>query len=193
MDINNVKQENLNAANIAGRDLQIQNHIYNISTPQNHFVDSKLKELLQAHENEKQNDPCYRKFSEELNNFFKTSLQNQRSLDQKLTAANRQHLIELASELKDSVTKKIERHAFFKSAQDIYTYLLTQIRTTFTHEVQSKIKSGKFEAYAIDEIINNDIITPLLLNLNGSSLHIDKSELYGLLYFLTGNCYVEWD
>lgn len=191
-DDNKVNQEGLVAGrDIAGRDI---NNTYNLHAAPIFHEDSTLKALLIEHEKEKKNDPAYRKFSDELNKFFSKSLRkNPRNLEEKLRDGGRDYLIESAMESKEKVTKKIKKYSYFKSAQEIYTYLLTNIRTAFLHEVQSKIKSDDFLLHQIDDIVSNKIIGPFLHNLNGSSLGIDKNELYGLLYFLTGNCYIEWD
>jgi hypothetical protein len=193
IDSNRVTQSGLDVGeDVAGRD--INKTVHHHYGPPIYHEDSVLKNLLHEHEKEKNNDPAYRDFSEELNKFFKKSLISKpRNLEEKLFDGGRDYLIEFAMDAKERVTKKIERYSYFKSAQEIYTYLLTNIRTAFLHEVQAKIKSGKFHNYQIDDIVKIHIIDPFLHNLNGSSLEIDKNELYGLLYFLTGNCYIDWD
>ena len=164
------------------------------NSPIYYHVDEALKQLLAEHEIEKQRDVEYRQFSEELNKYFGKSIRdNMRSLDEKLEAGGRSYLIDYALEAKESVTKKIHRLAHYMSAQEVYTYLLTNIHAAFIHEVSSKIKSGQFHNHQIDDIVKEHIIDPYLCNLNGSSLQITKHELYGILYFLTGNCYIEWD
>lgn len=192
LENNSVTQENLTAfGDIAARDI---NKITNIFAPIVYREDLVLKRLLQEHEAEKQKDPDYREFSDELNKFLGREIKNElRNLEEKLKNGNREYLIDVALECKERVTKKINQYCHYKSAQEIYTYLLTNIRTAFLHEVQSKIESGKFEPYQIDEIVIDKIIEPFLQNLQGSSLNIDKNELYGVLYFLTGNCYIRWD
>lgn len=166
-------------------------HIY---APTVYQEDSVLKKLLKEHEAEKLSDPSYKIFSEELNKFFcKAIHNNSRELDRKLIDGNRDYLIEAAMDSKEIVAKKILRLSHFNSAQEIYTYLLTNIRIAFLHEVKSKIKSQSYMVHQIDDIVSTKIIDPLLQNLHGSSLGIDRNELYGLLYFLTGNCHIDWD
>lgn len=188
-----VTQENIVAAgDVAAGDINKQT--YNISLPPIYIEDKVLKRLLAEHELEKESDPVYREFSEELNRFFSKALvKNFRNLEDKLTDGDREFLIIAAMESKERLTKKIHRFSLYKSAQEIYTYLLVNIRTCFLHEVQSKIKSKKFSLHEIDDLVCSKIIEPFLHNLQGSSLEIDRDELYGVLYFLTGNCYIEWD
>lgn len=192
-DVNKVNQKHINANKVIGRDDNSQtthNHIY----PAIQNGDKNLKKLLEEHERERTLNPEYKQFSDELNMFFRQAYGVlPRSLEEKLTDGGRNFTIPTASAAKERVTKKIEKFANFSTAQEIFTYLLTNIRTAFTHEVQSKIKSGEFNLHQIDEIVTKKIIAPYLLTLEGTSLGLDKTDLYGLLYFLTGNCYVEWD
>ena len=166
----------------------------NPNSPVMFCEDEYLKKLLVEHEREKKHDVQYKEFSDRLNKFFSKRVEKKiRNLDEKLEDGNREYLIDYAAEAKEIVSKKILSLSFYKSAQDVYTYLLSNIRSAFLHEVQSKIKSGNFENYEIDEIIKKNIIEPCLHNLSGSSMDITRDELYGILYFLTGNCYIEWD
>ena len=195
-DTNRVTQSNVNAGrNNAARDNydNSTNHVHNYF-PAVYREDKRLRALVEEHEHEKRTDQRYRKLAEKLNNFLLRKADgSERDLTEKLTDADREHLIILAMELKEDVTKKITRNSHFQSAQKIYTYLLTQIRITFLSEISSRIKSGQFKQYEIDDFVKNRVIEPLLAGVDGCSLEIDKEELFGLLYILTGNCYVEWD
>lgn len=193
-DNNKVEQSNIQADKVIGRDdnSTTHNHFYNRSV--NYREDLVLKRLLDEHELEKKKDPNYQQFSDDLNNFFKIkSVENLRDLNKKLIDGNRKNLVDLAMESKERVTKKIHKFALYKSAQDIYTYLLANIRTAFKHCVESRIKSRRFEIFEIDDIVKAEIIEPFFSNIQGSSLCIDIDELYGILYLLTGNCHIEWD
>jgi len=190
---NKTEQSKITANNVTGRD-------YN-STTNNHYhysnastQDLILKRLLDEHEEEKQKNADYQQFSDELNNFFKQKTEkNQRDLTQKLLDGNRENLIDLALEAKERVTKKIHKYSFSKSAQEVYTYLLINIRDTFKHRIELRIKSGKIDVFTISDLVEEKIIEPFFQEVQGSSLYIDKNELYGLLYLLTGNCHIEWD
>ena len=191
---NEVTQSDICADKVIGRDdnSTTHNHFYNktIAYREDHI----LKKLLIEHEEEKQKDSEYQIFSNELNNFFKKKqVENLRDLNTKLKDGGRENLVDIAIDSKERVTKKIHRFSLYKSAQDIYSYLLTNIRTAFKHTIENRIKSGKFEHYEIDDIVKNEIIEPYFHNIQGSSLFIDIDELYGLLYLLTGNCHIKWD
>ncbi len=196
IDNNKVTQSDVVAKKAIGRDDKSinYNNNYFYKRPVQYREDLVLKRLLEEHENEKEKDPEYQKFSDELNNFFKEKQkENLRDLKEKLIDGKREHMIDIAIDAKERVTKKIHKFSLYKSAQDIYSYLLINIRTSFKHTIENRIKSGKFEIYEIDDLVKNEIIEPFFYNIQGSSLDIDMNELYGLLYLLTGNCHVEWD
>lgn len=191
---NNVTQSNIIAGKVIGRDdnSQVHQHFYNRSVF--YKEDLVLKKLLDEHEIEKEKDADYLAFSDELNNFFKQEVGKKlRDLREKLVDGGRENLIRCALDSKERVTKKIHTYSLYKSAQDVYTYLLTNIRSSFKHQVEARIKSGKFENYEIDDIVRDKIIEPFYQAVQGSSLLIDLDELYGILYLLTGNCHVDWD
>jgi hypothetical protein len=189
---NSVNQSEIDAGGdvIAGN--KITKNYYDSPTIFNE--DLTLKRLLAEHEREKELDCEYREFSDQLNKFFSKKItQKQRNLESKLIDGNREYLIEYAMDAKERFTKKVQKYGLYKSAQDVFTYLLTNIRSAFMQEVCSMIQSGDFKNHQIDEIVTEKIIKPFLYTVQHSSLNIDQDELYGVLYFLTGNCYIEWD
>jgi hypothetical protein len=191
---NDVIQKNIQATKVTGRDdnSQTTNNFY--PTPFRCSPDLILKKLLDEHESNKILDDSYREFSDELNNFFKQKTEKKiRDLSEKLIDGNRDYLIENAIHSKERVTRKIQKYILYRSAQDIYTYLLTNIRTAFKHTIEGKIKSHDFKNYEIDTLVKNELIDPFFITVQGSSLCIDIDELYGILYLLTGNCHIDWD
>ena len=188
---NSVTQKNIHAnGDVAGRDINNTN----IFMPPPMHEDTVLKKLLDTHSEQLKSNQEYSEFSEELNKFFGKALkENLRDLPTKLEDGNREYLIEAALESKERFTKKLHRLCCLKSAQDVYTHLLINIRTSFLHEISSKIKSGKYAPEQVDDLVTTRIISPLINSLGGNSLNIDKDELYGILYFLTGNCHIDWD
>ncbi|MGI2177885.1 ABC-three component system protein [Shewanella frigidimarina] len=190
---NKVSQDGISAGgHVAGRD--IINNYNNLPASNESKPDNKLRSLIEEHENEKLRDSDYKQFSERLNDFLNRKVESKlRNLEQKLSDGDRTHIIEYAMEVKESVTKKILLNSHYESAQKIYTYLLTNIRAAFLHQVSSRIKSKDFQSYQIDDFVLERIIVPTLKSIDGCSLSIDADEIYGLLYILTGNCYIEWD
>ena len=197
-DSNKVEQSNIQAAAVAGRDhvsnVTNNNHYHLPSKPIVHRENVKLRELIEEHEKEIELDSEYKEFSNKLNDFLNRKVEGKlRNLEEKLTDGDRDYIIEYAMEVKESVTKKIMRNSHYTSAQKIFTYLLSNIRVSFLHGVTSRIKSGKFASFEIDDLVTEKIILPTLASMDECSLSIDIDEIYGLLYILTGNCYIEWD
>jgi hypothetical protein len=197
IDSNKVSMQDVKSGGpISGRDTTINDYsqIINNNAPVMYRQDPRIRELILEHEQEILADPSYKEFSEKLNNFLNRTVENElRDLQQKLEDGERDFLVDYAMEQKESVTKKIMSYSHFTTAQEIYTFILANMRVTFLHQIAPKIKSFKFAAYEIDDLVVQQIIEPILISLEGCSLVIDKDELYGLLYILTGNCYIEWD
>ena len=198
LDSNKASFDNVNAnEHVAGRDVHdnstcITNHNY--PAPVIYRQDHRLRDLVKEHEQEIQRDKQYQEFSNQLNNFLERRVAGKlRDLGQKLTDGKRDFLLDYAMDVKERVSKKITQFSHYKSAQELYTYILTNIRTTFLHEISPRIRSGDFKVYEISDLVEEKIIQPVLESVHGCSLNIDKDELYGLLYILTGNCYIEWD
>lgn len=196
-DSNRVSQSEITAdRNVAGRDLQDNSntHYHYHQPPIIYREDKRLRTLVEEHEQEKKINPDYKQFSEKLNNFLNRKVEgNLRNLSQKLIDGDRTHFVDFAMEVKEFTTKKIMKNCHYVTAEKIYTHLLVEIRTVFLSEMSSRIKSGDFTNYNIDDRILERIIEPQLSHVEGCSLQIDKEELFGLLYILTGNCYIEWD
>ncbi|WP_125718562.1 ABC-three component system protein [Pseudoalteromonas rubra] len=197
LDSNKASLDNVSArGHVSGRDVHDHStHItHNHVAPVMYRQDHRLRELVEEHEQEIQKDELYKDFSSQLNNFLERKVEGKlRDLGQKLTDGSRDYLLDYAMDVKERVSKKIMQFSHYRSAQELYTYILTNIRTTFLHEISSRIKSGDFKDYEINGLVEDKIIQPVLESVNGCSLNIDKDELYGLLYILTGNCYIEWD
>ena len=191
VDQSNIKTE----GHVSGRDTVTNNTHYHLpSTPIVHKENVKLRELIEEHEKEIELDSDYKEFSNKLNDFLNRKVEGKlRNLGEKLTDGEREYIIEYAMEVKESVTKKIMLNSHYESAQKIFTYLLSNIRASFLHGVTSRIKSGKFQGYEIDDLVKEQIVEPTLASMDGCTLSIEIDEIYGLLYILTGNCYVEWD
>lgn len=116
-----------------------------------------------------------------------------RDLEQKLIDGNRTHIIEIASEHKNKMHRKIARYGLFKTANDVFLYLLSNIISIFQYEIKLKIISKKYDNDVIDEFISKKIINYFWEDCQMSSLFDEVGEMYGLLYLLTGNCHIDWD
>jgi hypothetical protein len=87
--------------------------------------------------------------------------------------------------------RRVERFQHFPAAQEIYAFLLGQALTRFNIYVQPAILSGK----SVDEIkvlINKEVIELIIDSIPDHEPTCDHPAIYGMVFFLTGNCFVEW-
>lgn len=116
-----------------------------------------------------------------------------RDLATKLKACGKGYLLEDALEAKELFAKQIRRTAFNPALQEVYAYMLGAVKVTFNYRIKPLIASatapGLIEASIADlaEDITNQIADA------PPELGIGLQEVIGMLYFLTGNCHIEWD
>jgi len=116
-----------------------------------------------------------------------------RSLSDKLTDCDKAYLINDALEAKEVFAKQLKRTTFSPAVQEIYAYILGDIHTYFNLRIKPKIATTS-EAGVIENAIydlTNSISTQIA---NAPpELGIGTAEIVGMLYYLTGNCHLEWD
>ena len=116
-----------------------------------------------------------------------------RDLAEKLHACGKGHLLCDALEAKERFAKQLKRTSFNAAIQEIYSYILGEIFTNFNHRIKPKIASAD-EPGAIEEAIA-DLATTITIQIANAppSLGIGLTEVTGMLYYLTGNCHLDWD
>lgn len=116
-----------------------------------------------------------------------------RDLAEKLNACGKEHLICDALEAKERFAKQLKRTTFNPAIQEIYAYILGEIYANFNHRIKPRIAAavepGSIEG-AIADLAN--IITSQIANAP-PSLGVGMTEVTGMLYYLTGNCHLDWD
>lgn len=157
------------------------------------FSVGNLKELYKRFEEERRNNVLFNEVLEDLDVF-----QRQKSnevvvgLEAKLKAGKKtDELIEMAMELKEAYSKKLEKNKFFESAQRINAYLLGYARTQFVANVYPAIKEESNDE-KVNMLMNQYVIQPMLAMLEGDTFGFTPQDIYGILYFLTGNCFIKW-
>lgn len=157
------------------------------------FTAGNLKELYKRFEEERKNNVQFNEVLEELD-VFQRQKSNEKvvGLEAKLKAGNKtDELIEMAMELKETYSKKLERNKFFESAQRINAYLLGYARTQFVTYVYPSIKDGSSDE-KVNVLMNQYVIQPMLGMLEGDTYGFTPQDIHGILYFLTGNCFIKW-
>lgn len=114
-----------------------------------------------------------------------------RDLAEKLEYAGFAYLIETGEELKEEVSKLIVRYQHYKSAQKIITYLLAEVESVFNARIKSELLNVKEET-ALKLLFRTYLEKEIQDHLGENVLEIFHRQVHGMVYFLTGNCHLEW-
>ena len=107
------------------------------------------------------------------------------------------HEIWRATKRKENYWKKLEKTKYFESAQWINSQLFAKIKIDFENHVERPlIKNNASKDQILDALVKK-VITPVLklLNEEGESdeiLNFTAEDIYGIVYFLTGKCHINW-
>ena len=115
-----------------------------------------------------------------------------RDLTEKLEDAGFGYLIDVGEELKEEVSKLIIRNQHYKSAQKIITYLLAEVESIFNANIKSKLLDVREEA-ALKILFRTHLEKEIQAHLGDNVLEIFNRQINGMVYFLTGNCHLEWN
>jgi hypothetical protein len=115
-----------------------------------------------------------------------------RDLETKLKDSGQGHLLHDALEAKERFTKQLRRTAFNPALQEIYVQILGEIHTAFTYRIKPKISPLTERGVIEGEIANLGEKITLQISDAPADLGLGLIEIIGMLYYLTGNCYLEW-
>ncbi|MGY6628448.1 MAG: ABC-three component system protein [Oceanicaulis sp.] len=177
-----INQKNIRAHNVAGRDV-------NINIDPN--LIKQLESLADRLEKEMDESALCHQISDDLMGYGYGEDGLANKLEEKLGLAELNDRIENALFMKDSFRRSLERHIHFMSAQRIYTVIMAAILHKYQAYVIPLIKSGM----SGDELytsISELIVDPLANSMPASPLDADHTRIWGVLYFLTGNCFIWW-
>lgn len=114
-----------------------------------------------------------------------------RDLTEKLEDAGFGYLIDVGEELKEEVSKLIIRNQHYKSAQKIITYLLAEVESIFNANIKKRLLDVREEA-ALKLLFRTHLEKEIQAHLGDNVLEIFNRQINGMVYFLTGNCHLEW-
>jgi hypothetical protein len=173
----------------AGRDI-INHNITNIVQPRQNQI-AILYEKFRA-EAEK-NSLAERDFIEDLQHYIeRPASQIVRTLRDKLAESGRTDLVESAEVAKERAMKRIVRFQTSQTAQEIFAYTLGELHSRFTHHVRPLIVAGAPRA-AIDAAVYSEVLNPVVNSAEPSELGMNPAMVEAFLYFLAGNCHIQWD
>lgn len=183
-------QKHISASgDVVGGDVFKQNII--VQAPANPSV--LLTKLYEQYKKDVQTHNTTDEMIEQLQAYFpdKDAETLERDLERKLTEAGRSDLLEQARRYKEMFRQKIERYRLFPAAQEIYAFLLGQVLTRFDTYVKPAIDAG-MEPDKIGELMHEQVVEAIIQAIPESEPTCDHPALHGMIYFLTGNCFIEW-
>lgn len=149
-----------------------------------------LREKISELRDENLHDPNFGKYIKDLQHYINPSSGDQRDLKTKLAEADRLNELHEAEELKEEFTKLLVKNSLSEKAQEAYVHILAKIKNHYHSKVMPILKAGgslsdvEKEILEIIEIIYGDLINTALEN--------DQRKIRGMLYFLGGNCHIQW-
>ncbi len=101
-----------------------------------------------------------------------------------------------ALERKQLYWKKFEKYKNYESAQRIHIDLLAKIIIDFETHIEPLVIANE-NLNTISVCILKNVIEPMLALLNDEGaedevLYLNSEEVYGMIYFLTGKCHLNW-
>ena len=115
-----------------------------------------------------------------------------RDLETKLTESGQSHLLYDALEAKERFAKRLKKTAFNPSLQEIYAHILGEIHSTFNLQIKPEISTAHKPGIIDNEIFKLASSIKVQIADSPADLGLDLTEVVGMLYYLTGNCYIDW-
>ena len=182
-------QKNIySGGDVAGGNInKSQTIVYNTSK-------TRLGGLIEQLRNQIGEDRCAAEFVESLISWMnpkKTELR--RDLATKLNECGKGHLLSDALDDKERFVKQLKRTAFNPALQEIYAYILGEIHSRFNLQIKPMISTSDEPGLIESKILElANTITSQIADAP-VELVIGLPEVLGMLYYLTGNCYIEWE
>lgn len=129
--------------------------------------------------------------------YYITELPGTKPFEEKLTDGGfSEESIEEANRLKELYRKRAQKYRCFLSAQQINLDLLSSIKHAFYTYIFPLIKDGT-PLRTVMEQVREKIVLPTkeMLNKNGmydDKLRYNEDHIYGMIYYLTGMCHLNW-
>lgn len=169
---------------IAGRDINKATYVQTKDK-------SPLRKVVEKLEADCLHDPDFNKYISDLAHYTNSvHPDSQRDLKTKLTEANRQDELHEAEELKEKFAKLLVKSSLSEQAQNAYVHVLSKIKFDYDHKVKPLLKEGA--ALTAVEASVHEVVMGIYEDLAGTVLEHNVRDIKGMLYYLTGNCHIEW-
>ncbi len=170
----------------AGRDFVGNDKIDNHILPKPTQID-KLNELYKQ---EIIDDNKITTVIDELHH-YNSNTKCKKDLSTILCEAGFEYIIDEAIELKELISKMIIKHQNYRSAQKIITYILSEVESIFISKIKPKLPTIKDEI-RLKKILRIYLENEIKDQLGENVLEIYNRQINGMMYFLTGNCHIQW-
>ena len=182
------QEKNIVGGDQAGRD--INKNIYIV--PNDGGRRTPMGNLIEKFRYEKKNDIQFKKTIEKLEHYSRRVEGDEIiGLEAKLKAAEYDAFIEFAQKTKELFAKKLAKHQFSESAQQIYAFLLAEMWDRYYRNVYPQIQNG-LPQDRICKLVETQVLDPIKELLEENVLELYADEISGMLCFLTGNCHIKW-
>lgn len=128
---------------------------------------------------------------------YQTQLPGTKGLEEKLTDGGFSRSdIEEALLDKQYFFKKATKYQYYESAQLINSFLYAKVKNLFNIHIKPMIECSSPLA-AIQAAVYEQVIQPVMQEIEAEGaddtcLCYTEDDIFGILYYLTGNCHINW-
>ena len=128
---------------------------------------------------------------------YTTKLDGTKGLEEKLQDGGFQKMfIQKAIIQKEMYAKRATKYECYPAAQEIILSLFARIKNEFDVRIYPMIITG-VDVPLIMQEVHKQIVSPILqmIETNGAndqSLYFNMDHIYGMIYYLTGMCHLNW-
>lgn len=128
---------------------------------------------------------------------YTTKLDGTKGLEEKLQDGGfKKMFIQKAIIQKEMYAKRATKYECYPAAQEIILSLFARIKNEFDVRIYPMIIKGE-DVPSIMQEVHKQIVSPILqmIEMNGAndqSLYFNMDHIYGMIYYLTGMCHLNW-
>lgn len=128
---------------------------------------------------------------------YTTKLDGTKGLEEKLQDGGFPKMfIQKAILQKEMYSKRATKYECYPAAQEIILSLFARIKNEFDIKIYPMISKGA-DVPSIMQDVHKQIVSPILqmIETNGAndqSLYFNMDHIYGMIYYLTGMCHLNW-
>jgi hypothetical protein len=189
-----VQSDNNAGGHLAGGDISTVMVAGNYIVPPAPQPDSALSRLYKRLRSEVADDQELSEYIDQLQ-IFTRSVQGEVvvGLDGKFSAAGREDQLDMAKVMKEMIYGQLRKNMFSRTFQTIYATLMGKIYEEFQTWVRPAIAKGS-DREVIDQLVHLHVVKPIAAELEMCSDYdgVPTTDVRGMIYFLTGNCHLQW-